>query len=88
MNLLYVYKCLCAKSCLTLCDPMGVCSLTGFSVYGTFQARMLEWFAISYSIYSLCFGLPSHSGYHRALSRVPCAIQYFLISSLFYTQYQ
>ena len=35
----------------------------------------------------LFFGFPSHLGHHRALSRVPCALQYILISSLFYTQY-
>ena len=39
-------------------------------------------------IYPLPLGLPSHSGHHRALSRIPCAIEYVLISSLFCTQYQ
>ena len=39
-------------------------------------------------IYPLPSGLPSHSGHHSALSRIPCAIQYILISYLFYTQYQ
>ena len=34
--------------CPTLCDPMD-CSLPGFSVYGIFQARVLEWVAISFS---------------------------------------
>ena len=33
---------------LTLCDPMD-CSLPGSSVYGIFQARILEWVAISFS---------------------------------------
>ena len=37
-----------AQSCPTLCDPMG-CSLTGSSVHGIFQARILEWVAISFS---------------------------------------
>ena len=37
--------CLVAKSCLTLCDPMDY-SPPGFSVYGIFQARILEWAAI------------------------------------------
>ena len=37
-----------AQSCLTLCDPMD-CSLPGFSVHGIFQARILEWVAISFS---------------------------------------
>ena len=37
-----------AQSCLTLCYPMG-CSLPGSSVHGIFQARILEWVAISFS---------------------------------------
>ena len=36
------------KSCLTLCYPMD-CSLPGSSVHGIFQARILEWVAISFS---------------------------------------
>ena len=36
------------QSCLTLYDPMD-CSLTGSSVHGIFQARVLEWVAISFS---------------------------------------
>ena len=37
-----------AQSCPTLWDPMH-CSLPGFSVYGIFQARVLEWVVISFS---------------------------------------
>ena len=37
-----------AQSCPTLCDPMN-CSLPGSSVHGIFQARVLEWIAISFS---------------------------------------
>ena len=37
-----------AQLCLTLCDPMD-CSLPGSSVHGIFQARVLEWGAISFS---------------------------------------
>ena len=37
-----------AQSCPTLCDPMD-CSLSGSSVHGIFQARVLEWVAISFS---------------------------------------
>ena len=37
-----------AQSCLTLCDPMD-CSLPVTSVHGIFQARILEWVAISFS---------------------------------------
>ena len=35
-----------AWSCLTLCNP---CSLPGSSIHGIFQARVLEWVAISFS---------------------------------------
>ena len=38
-----------AQSCLTLCDPMD-CSLPGSSVHGVFQARVLEWGAIAFSV--------------------------------------
>ena len=38
-----------AQSCPTLCDPVD-CSLPGFSVHEIFQARGLEWIAISFSI--------------------------------------
>ena len=37
-----------AQSCPTLCDPMN-CSLPGSSIHGVFQARVLEWVAISSS---------------------------------------
>ena len=37
-----------AQSHPTLCDPMD-CSLPGSSVHGIFQARVLEWVAISSS---------------------------------------
>ena len=38
-----------AQSCPTLCDPMDR-SLPGSSVHGIFQARVLEWGAIAFSI--------------------------------------
>ena len=40
-----------AQSCLTFRDPMD-CSLPGSSVHGIFQARVLEWGAIAFSISS------------------------------------
>ena len=36
------------QSCPTLCDPLD-CSWPGFSDHGIFQARILEWVAISSS---------------------------------------
>ena len=38
----------CTQSCLPLCSSMD-CSLPGSSVHGIFQARILEWVAISFS---------------------------------------
>ena len=37
------------QSCMTLRDPMD-CSLPGSSVCGIFQARVLEWGAITFSV--------------------------------------
>ena len=37
-----------AQSCLTLCDPMDG-SVPESSVHGIFQARVLDWVAISFS---------------------------------------
>ena len=38
-----------AQSCPTLSDPVD-CSLPGSSIYGIFQARVLEWVAIAFSV--------------------------------------
>ena len=38
-----------AQSCPTLSDPMD-CSLPGSSAHGIFQARVLEWGAIAFSV--------------------------------------
>ena len=40
------------ESCLTLFDPMDF-GLPGSSVHGIFQARVLEWGAIAFSMPSL-----------------------------------
>ena len=37
------------QSCPTLSDPMD-CGPPGFSVHGIFQARVLEWVAIAFSM--------------------------------------
>ena len=41
-----------AQSCPTPSDPMD-CSLPGSSIHGIFQAKVLEWGAIAFSIMSL-----------------------------------
>ena len=43
-----------AQLCPTLCDPMD-CSPPGSSIHGIFQARVLEWGAIAFSIPSFYF---------------------------------
>ena len=42
------YRSEVAQLCPTLCDPMD-CRLQGSSVHGIFQARVLQWVAISFS---------------------------------------
>ena len=41
-----------AQSCPTLSDPMD-CSLWGSSIHGIFQARVLEWGAIAFSVWNM-----------------------------------
>ena len=40
------------QSCLTLSDPTG-CSLPGSSIHAIFQARVLEWGSIAFSVISI-----------------------------------
>jgi len=59
-----------AQSCPTLSDPMD-CSLTGSSVHGICQARVLEWGAIAFSdgeAYSFISLHSVHSLSHVCLS--------------------
>ena len=57
-HLVYVHT----WSCPSLCDPMD-CSLSGFFVHGVFQARILEWVAISSSMGSSQPGDGTHGSY-------------------------
>ena len=56
--------CVCAQSCLTLCDPMD-CSLLGSSVHGILQARILEWIA-----------MPSSRGIFLTQGSNPCLLHW------------
>ena len=49
------------QSCLTLSDPMD-CSPPGSSIHGIFQATVLEWGAIAFSLVLLvvAFSLPAY----------------------------
>ena len=63
-----------AQSCPTLSDPMD-CSLPGSSVHGSFQAKVLEWGAIDFSVkyhtplhYCLSPNTTNWAPYRQALS--------------------
>ena len=59
-----------AQLCLTLSDRMD-CSLPGSSVHGIFQARVLQWGAIAFSVFlSALFPRGHHSLRHRILMPV------------------
>ena len=49
--------CACVQSCPTLCNLR----LSGSSVHGIFQARILEWVAISFSRVSFDSGIEPRS---------------------------
>ena len=69
----HMFTCSVAQWCPALCNPMD-CSQLVSSVHGIFQARMLEWVALSYSSYAL----------HIFLSRLKDSPG-FSDSSLFWT---
>ena len=55
------------QSCPILCDPMD-CSLPGSSTHGIFQARVLEWGAIAFSIRLLSYSyiwLKCHDSFYQ-----------------------
>ena len=70
---------MCSHSIMSYsCNSMD-CSPPGSSVYGTFQARILEWAAISFSRYLISY-IGRQILYHCATWKVP---QRFQRSSLF-----
>ena len=50
LKTLYMAAAKSLQSCPTLCDPIDR-SPSGSSVHGIFQARVLEWSAIAFSVY-------------------------------------
>ena len=58
------------QSCPTFCDPVD-CSPLGSSVHGIFQATILEWVAISYSMGSSDRKSTRLNSSHRCTSRMP-----------------
>jgi len=66
-----------AQSCPTLRDPMD-CSLSGSSVHGIFQARVLEWDAITFSKYFL-----AHSKVSAVINILYCGSDHELLIAKF-----
>ena len=64
------------QSCLTLCNPMDF-SLLGSSIHGMFQARVLEWVAISFSRSHLQ-SIGNHPMAMNYLHSLRCKIHIFL----------
>ena len=63
-----------AQSCLTLSDPMD-CSPPGSSIHGIFQARVLEWGVIAFSVnfVSKCLlKWPSYFAFPSAMNERSC----------------
>ena len=59
-----------SQSCPILCDPID-CSLPGSSVHGIFQATVLEWGAIAFSL--ICHTLIElHMAYDPASPTLEC----------------
>ena len=48
----------------------------GFYSTSTIESAIYMCVCVCVCVYPLPIGLPSHSGHHRALSRVPCALQH------------
>ena len=65
-----------AQSCLTLSNPMD-CNLPDSSVHGIFQARVLEWGAIAFSIKTTMSKINKH---HTIKYRVGKYRNYFVIT--------
>ena len=58
------------QACPTLCDPMD-CSLPGSSIHGIFQARVLEWRAIAFSIRAVWYLLIPNSKFTLSPTFIP-----------------
>ena len=65
--------------CPTLSNPMD-CSLPGFSVHGIFQARVLEWGAIAFSLEQQT-GSKSGKEYVKAVYCHPAYLTYMQTTS-------
>ena len=59
----------------TLRDPMD-CSLPGSSIHGIFQARVLEWGAIKFSMLSKCVFYVCYTSDLHLLLGLPFAIHF------------
>ena len=58
---------------------IGVCLLYNAVLASCCRAKWISYICIHRYIYSLFYGFPSHLGHHRALSRLPHAMQRFFL---------
>ena len=65
----------------------GIQLLYNAVLVSTLQNENVNKVKVCVCAYLPSFGFPFHLGHHRALRRVPCAIQQVLISYLFYMQW-
>ena len=70
-----------AQLCPTLIDPMD-CSPPGFSVHGVFQARVLEWGAIAFSLITREMQIKSTTRYHLSGQNVYACLCSIMSESL------
>ena len=73
-----------SKASVLLCSVFFIVQLSHPYMTTGKTIALTRWIFVGKGI-SLVFKMSLlHSGHHRALSRVPCALQYVLISYLFY----
>ena len=77
VKILPLNVCVRAQSCLTVLRPHGL-QLPGSSIHGIFQARILEWIAISF------FRVPSQSAHQPVSLESPSLVGRFFTTKCKY----
>ena len=70
-----------AQSCPTSSDPME-CSLPGSSIHGIFQARVLEWGAIAFSMF-ITIKFPLRTAFYYISQVLVCSVFMFICFKIF-----
>ena len=80
ISILLYYVYVCAQSCPTLCDHMDY-TPSDSSVHGIFQARILEWVPISFSILYYVYILFQVVFLYRLLQNIKYSSQCYIVGS-------